>query len=266
VKEKEEKMRKALAFLMVLALAGAANAASITVSSATPDLSSYASYGGRLVTELTQYTYHVTKTTDTGDLNAFEVHVTTTEGNQKVHQVYERSYVSGKTTGYTYTETIDAVSFLYPVEGELDTGLLTTAIDLVVTSATDEDIVGLTEDTLLGSEWTGPTVGPLEVEYFDACYEGGTPAAAGRQSGYGSAYDFVGAKGTGELTDFDLFQLVIPVEYIEVESGGDIIVEIVAATATDTTREYFRYAIPEPATLSLLALGAGAALLRRKRS
>ena len=256
-------MRKAFAFLMILVLAGAANAATITVSSTTPDLSYYASYGGRVVTELTQYTYHVTKGAETGELNAYEVHVTTTTDNEWIHQVYTRTY-SAKAGGYVYSDTVEVSEVPWAEERKLDTGVLTSAIDLVVED--DEDIVGLSEDpnNPLVSEWVGPTVGPLEVEYFDPTYEV-TPDPAGQQSGYGSYYDFAGAKGDGELTDFDLFQLVIPAGYYEVADGGDIIVEIVAATATETTREYFHY-VPEPATLSLLAFGAGAALLRRKRS
>ena len=256
-------MRKAFAFLMILVLAGAANAATITVSSATPDMTAYSAYGGRLVTELTQYTYHVTKTTETGELNAVEVHVTTTAGNELIHQVYNRSY-SSKAGGYTYTDTTKISEIPYPVEAEPDTGLLSDEFTLGV-GVDDEDIVNLTEDVVLVSEFVGPTVGPIEVEYYDANYELPTPLASGLQSGYGSYYDFVGA-AAAEQADFDLFQLVIPAAYYEVADGGDIVVEIVAATATETTREYFHYVIPEPAVMSLLTLGGlGLACRRRRR-
>ena len=258
-------MRKALAFLMIVALAGAANAASITVTSETPDLSAYAAYGGRLVTELTQYTYHVTKTDETGELNAFEVHVSTTTDNEYIHQVYNYVYKSLPIAlkGYYYTDTTLISEIGIPMDQELDTGLLTDGLTLGV-GVDDEDIVNMTEDTKYASEWDGPTEGPMEAEYFENVGINGLNYWY-EKSGYGSAYDFVGAS-EDELADLDLFQLVIPSGYFEVDDGGDIVVEIVAATPTETTRKYFHYVIPEPATLSLLALGAGAALLRRKRS
>jgi len=93
-------MRNVVALFTVLALAGAASAATITVANlGSPD---YTAYGPPVYTTLQRLMFTVAKEAGESQINAASINVTATEA--VLHQVFGESGFMGV---YTYTDSAD---------------------------------------------------------------------------------------------------------------------------------------------------------------
>jgi hypothetical protein len=231
-------------------MAGAASAATITVADlGAPD---FTGLGDQEYPTLNRWMF--TAANDVGDggaqLNAVEIDVSVTDGNAHIHQLFKET---GPVLGqYTYNDTPklnDVVAVINP----LDTFLADALFTLTALEA-DEDIDGLIED-VGGPQFTGPH-GPAQA----------LAQTADLTSGYGTFFEYAGAvAGGSEADSYDVLHLVLPSTLLLDAPEVKVIVTI-KATGSGITQfaETFEFGVPEPATMSLLAIG-GIALLRRRR-
>lgn len=237
-------MRNLLTLTLVLAVAGSAGAASITVANlGSPDFGAPNVFPG-----LTRWQFTTAKESGEDQHNAVQIDVAATSA--LLHQVFGESEFLSQ---YTYTDSANLGDVNPTLQAQLDTHLSTADFELSSVPA-DEDIEGVTEG-VAGPDFAGP-YGPAEA----------LANSINATTGYGTFFEFAGAVPPAAVADsYDVFHMVLPSDLIQVsEAQAQVTVAIKVAGPGIEQTETFYYGIPEPATMSLLVVG-GLALLRRRR-